>query len=139
MGKTKSLCAFYNPLSRHFVPTAPLTKGSLDRCASHINLILYTSEIESIGIGVTAMKKIISAFLCAVMLLLCCPVGAYAAGDVPMETTVSQSQESDQKEFSKGAKIAGFLVIFTISMGVTAFIIVRPKLKMLKEAREKNK
>ena len=41
-------------------------------------------------------------------------------------------------ELSKGAKIAGFLVIFTISMGVTAFIIIRPKLKMLKEARAKN-
>ena len=84
------------------------------------------------------MKKFISAFLCAVMLLLCVPANACAAGDAPMETTVTQSQESEEKELSKGAKIAGFLVIFTISMGVTAFIIVRPKLKMLKEAREKN-
>ncbi len=84
------------------------------------------------------MKKFITPFLCAVMLLLCCPVGAHAAGSAPVETTVSQSQESDQKELSKGAKIAGFLVIFTISMGMTAFIIVRPKLKMLKDAKEKN-
>ncbi len=84
------------------------------------------------------MKKFITPFLCAVMLLMCVPANACAAGDAPMETTVTQSQESDQKEFSKGAKIAGFLVIFTISMGVTAFIIVRPKLKILKEAREKN-
>lgn len=51
------------------------------------------------------------------------------------ESSVSE-QQTEEKESSRGMKIAGFLVIFTAAMGVTAYITAAPKLKMLKKNKQ---
>ena len=65
-------------------------------------------------------------------------ISAYAE---PMaETTgVSEHIQQDKEDStpSRGVKIAGFLVIFTVAMGTTAFIVVKPKLKKLKTTKKK--
>lgn len=73
--------------------------------------------------------------LLGLMLIFCCPVISIAA-----ETTIPATeivQETEDNEPSKTMKIVQFLVIFTVAMGVTAYIVVRPKLKLLKELKEK--
>lgn len=79
------------------------------------------------------MKRWICMLLCG-MVLMVCPAAVTAEGtSEPAAETVQQ----EDNEPSKGMKIAGFMAIFTVSMGVTGYIVVRPKLRMLKEAREK--
>ncbi len=82
------------------------------------------------------MKRLVCMLLCG-LVLASAPMAA-AVESISEATTVSASEESEHedKEISKGAKIAGFLGIFTVSMGVTAYIIIRPKLKRLKEIRK---
>ncbi len=83
------------------------------------------------------MKRWVCMILC-ILSLIVCPVSVSAEGTSDA-ASASAEEVQDDSEPSKGVKIAGFLVIFTISMGVTGYIVVRPKLKLLKDAREKNK
>ncbi|MBQ8688025.1 MAG: hypothetical protein IJ512_05700 [Ruminococcus sp.] len=81
------------------------------------------------------MKGKIYALLCCMMLMLSCPTGAASAETTtPVQEIV---QETEEEEPSKAMKIVQFLAIFTVAMGVTAYIVVRPKLKLLKEAKKK--
>ncbi len=79
------------------------------------------------------MKRFTIIIMCAVMLM---SLGVSVCAENTAETSeISVTAEAEDKGMSKGIKIAGFLGIFTLSMGVTAYIVMRPKLKMLKEAR----
>ncbi|MCD8219565.1 MAG: hypothetical protein LUC50_04245 [Ruminococcus sp.] len=55
-----------------------------------------------------------------------------AAETQPAETV----QESTSGGWTKGKKIAGFLVLFTIACGGTAYLVMRPSLKKLKETKQ---
>lgn len=83
------------------------------------------------------MKRWICIVLCTLSLIVC-PMAVSAEGTSDA-ASASAEEVQDDSEPSKGVKIAGFLVIFTMSMGVTGYIVVRPKLKLLKDARETNK
>lgn len=60
-----------------------------------------------------------------------------AESDRQAVTTISQANdEKNDKENAKGdkaKKIVIFLIIFTISGGITAFLVIRPSLKKLKK------
>lgn len=62
---------------------------------------------------------------------------ASAESDRQAVTTISQANdEKNDKENAKGdkaKKIVVFLIIFTISGGITAFLVIRPSLKKLKK------
>ncbi len=87
------------------------------------------------------MKKIIAAVLCSFVLILTgVQTAVYAENTAQYSDSaeaVQQETEEQEEGMSKGGKIAVFLGIFTVSMGVTAYIVMRPKLKMLKEAKGK--
>ena len=84
------------------------------------------------------MKKCISVLLCSLLLLLGGPViPAETETDVPVTETVQETQT--EKEPSKAGRIVQFLVIFTAAAGVTVWIVMRPKMKLLKEAREQTR
>lgn len=61
------------------------------------------------------------------------PAAAQAA-----ETTESVQTDETKKPASSGKtkKIVGVLCIFTVSCGVTAYLVMRPSLKKLKEAKQ---
>lgn len=89
------------------------------------------------------MKNKIAALLCGMLLLFCCPAffastetTAAPAAEIVQE---AETDDSGNNEPSKTMKIVQFLVIFTVAMGVTAYIVVRPKLKLLKEVQAKSK
>ncbi len=79
------------------------------------------------------MKRFTIIIMCAVM-LMGLGLGVCAENTAGTSET-SVTAEAEGEGMSKGTKIAGFLGIFTLSMGVTAYIVMRPQLKMLKEAR----
>ncbi|MDD6269963.1 MAG: hypothetical protein PUA84_07920 [Oscillospiraceae bacterium] len=86
------------------------------------------------------MKKIILITLCALALMLSCPLmNVSAAGENSgvASSTAVQSEQTDE-DSSKGRDIAVFLIIFTIAMGTTAIIVARPKLKKLREVRSES-
>lgn len=86
------------------------------------------------------MKKIILITLCALALMLSCPMMTFsAAGENSgvASSTAVQSEQTDE-DSSKGRDIAVFLIIFTIAMGTTAIIVARPKLKKLHEVRSES-
>ena len=61
------------------------------------------------------------------------PAAAQAA-----ETTESVQTDETKKAVSSGKtkKIVGVLCIFTVSCGVTAYLVMQPSLKKLKEAKQ---
>ncbi len=78
--------------------------------------------------------------LCCVLLCLCLQVGvlsATAAETTAVETT-SSSQTASEKDggLSKPVKILGFLAIFTVACAGTAYLVMRPSLQKLKEAKQ---
>lgn len=89
------------------------------------------------------MKQRILVLICSVFMLIGSAVTSISAYAEPMaETTgVSEHIQQDKEDStpSRGVKIAGFLVIFTVAMGTTAFIVVKPKLKKLKTTKNNNK
>ena len=85
------------------------------------------------------MKKIILMMLCALTLMLSCPMTTVsAAGENSGVTTTSAQSEQADENSSRGRDIAVFLIIFTVAMGTTAFIVARPKLKKLREVRSES-
>lgn len=58
-----------------------------------------------------------------------------AAETAPAQTAVTTEAQTG-KEPSKAVKIIGFLAIFTVACGVTAYLVMRPSLKKLKEAKQ---
>lgn len=76
--------------------------------------------------------------VCALSMLMLwgMPVGngASAAETAPAQTAVTTEAETEE-EPSKAVKIIGFLAIFTVACGVTAYMVMRPSLKKLKEAK----
>ncbi|MBQ8514679.1 MAG: hypothetical protein IJ496_04715 [Ruminococcus sp.] len=89
------------------------------------------------------MKNKIAALLCGMLLLFCGPAVPASAGTttaIPAAEIVQEAEETETgNEPSKTVKIVQFLVIFTVAMGVTAYIVVRPKLKLLKDAQAEAK
>ncbi len=82
------------------------------------------------------MKRLAMILMCAIMLT---GFGMNVSAENTEETAEVYTEAAEESnDMSKGVKIAGFLVIFTLSMGVTAYIVMRPKIKMLKEAKQKN-
>ena len=81
------------------------------------------------------MKRILIVFICAIILCIQGGICASAEETSAAESSVSE-QQTEEKESSRGMKIAGFLVIFTAAMGVTAYITAAPKLKMLKKNKQ---
>ncbi|MDD6270316.1 MAG: hypothetical protein PUA84_09725 [Oscillospiraceae bacterium] len=81
------------------------------------------------------MKRILIVFICAFMLCIQGGICVSAEETSAAESSVSE-QQTEEKESSRGMKIAGFLVIFTVAMGVTAYITAAPKLKMLKKNKQ---
>lgn len=87
------------------------------------------------------MKQRILVLICSLFMLIGSAVTSISAYAEPMAETTEVSehvQETDSSP-SRGVKIAGFLVIFTVAMGTTAFIVVKPKLKKLKTTKNNNK
>ncbi len=83
------------------------------------------------------MKRRILVLICSLFMLIGSAVTSISAYAEPMAETTEVSehvQETDSSP-SRGVKIAGFLVIFTVAMGTTAFIVVKPKLKKLKTTK----
>ncbi|MGN1403195.1 MAG: hypothetical protein ACI4XB_02610 [Ruminococcus sp.] len=60
--------------------------------------------------------------------------GVSAAETAPEQTVATEAQT--EEEPSKAVKIIGFLAIFTVACGVTAYVVMRPSLKKLKEAKQ---
>lgn len=60
--------------------------------------------------------------------------GVSAAETAPIQTTVTEEQKKDEP--SRTTRIVGFLAIFTVACGVTAYLVMRPSLKRLKEAKQ---
>ncbi len=85
------------------------------------------------------MKRRILAALLGIMLIFCIPVIPGASETTDVSTTEAVQQTEEEKEPSKTVRIVEFLAIFTVAMGVTAYIVVRPKLKVLKKAQEKTR
>ena len=86
------------------------------------------------------MKRRIAGIICVLFLYLCSMTALPVSADettAATETIETVQNENEEEGYSKGVKIAGFLGIFTVAMGVTAFIVVKPKLKMLKEIKNK--
>ncbi len=87
------------------------------------------------------MKRRIVGLICACILclynMIALPV--FAEEEPAVTESIEAIQETKEDGHSKNVKIAGFLIIFTVAMGITAFIVVRPKLKMLKEVNKKDK
>lgn len=84
------------------------------------------------------MKRRILALICSLFMLICCSmvsISVSAESAVETTTEVSDNVHETDSSPSRGVKIAGFLVIFTVAMGATAFIVARPKFKKLKEAK----
>lgn len=89
------------------------------------------------------MKRRILVLICSLFMLIgsaAISIGA-SAEPVAETTEVSEHIQQDKEDStpSRGVKIAGFLVIFTVAMGTTAFIVVKPKLKKLKTTKNNNK
>lgn len=61
--------------------------------------------------------------------------GVSAAETAPAQTAVTTEAQTEE-EPSKTVKIIGFLAIFTVACGVTAYVVMRPSLKKLKEAKQ---
>ncbi len=87
-------------------------------------------------------RKLLTAMLCGIMLLFCgmyCVGVIQAAAETSTVTTISETMDNDtaedEQELSKTMRIVQFLVIFTIAMGTTAYLVVRPKLKLLKDMK----
>ena len=81
------------------------------------------------------MKRILIVFICAFMLCMQGGICVSAAESSAAESSVSE-QQTEENDSSRGMKIAGFLVIFTAAMGVTACITAAPKLKKLKKDKQ---
>lgn len=82
------------------------------------------------------MKRLAMIFMCAVMFT---GFGMNVSAENTEETAEVYAEAAEESEgMSKGVKMAGFMAIFTLSMGITAYIVMRPKVKMLKEAKQKN-
>lgn len=58
-----------------------------------------------------------------------------SAEDIHTEET-SVSRQQTEESSSRSVKIAGFLVIFTVAMGVTAYFTAAPKLKKIKKLKK---
>lgn len=74
--------------------------------------------------------------VCISVLLLCgMPMenAVFAAEAATVQTTVTEVQTKDAP--SKTVKMVGFLAIFTVACGGTAYLVMRPSLKKLKEAK----
>lgn len=84
------------------------------------------------------MKYKITVLICALFICLCSVTTPLSLAAEPA-TEIAQTQHKAEESTSKGAKIAGFLIIFTAAMGTTAFIVARPKLKKLKEIKKQSK
>lgn len=87
------------------------------------------------------MKRRILVLICSLFMLIgsaAISIGA-SAEPVAETTEVSEHVQETDSSPSRGVKIAGFLVIFTVAMGTTAFIVVKPKLKKLKTTKNNNK
>lgn len=82
-------------------------------------------------------KKQFFYAICAGLLFVCS--FSLLAGNVSavesVETQPVQTDQSQTEQWTKGQKIAGFLVIFTVFCGGTAYLVMRPSLKKLKEAK----
>lgn len=87
------------------------------------------------------MKCRIVGLICACVLCLYNTIAlpVFAEEEPSVTGSIETIQETEEDGHSKNAKIAGFLIIFTVAMGITAFIVVRPKLKVLKEVNKKDK
>lgn len=76
--------------------------------------------------------------VCALSMLMLwgMPVGngVSAAETAPAQTAVTTEVQTEE-EPSKAVKIIGFLAIFTVACCVTAYMVMRPSLKKLKEAK----
>ncbi|MGN0630163.1 MAG: hypothetical protein ACI4JN_02435 [Ruminococcus sp.] len=81
------------------------------------------------------MKRVFTIFLCAFMLFIQSGICVSAEETSAAESSVSE-QQTDESGSSRGMKIAGFLVIFTAAMGVTAYFTAAPKLKRLKKDKQ---
>lgn len=82
------------------------------------------------------MKRLAMILMCAVMLT---GYSMNVSAENTKETAEVYAETAEESEgVSKGVKIAGFMAIFTLSMGITAYIVMRPKIKMLKEAKQNN-
>ena len=65
-------------------------------------------------------------------------IPAAAAETAAPQTTAAESQSSDNaKDSGKTKQIV--IVVFTVSCGVTAFLVMQPSLKKLKAAKEQAK
>lgn len=84
------------------------------------------------------MRHKITVFICALFMCLCSVTIPLSVAAEPV-TEIAETQHKAEESTSKGAKIAGFLIIFTAAMGSTAFIVARPKLKKLKEIKKQIK
>lgn len=73
---------------------------------------------------------------CVASLCVMSSLPAFAAETEPAQTTASASEE---KETGKTGKILGFLAIFTVACGGTAYLVMRPSLRKLREAKEQAK
>lgn len=89
------------------------------------------------------MKQWILVLFCSLFMIICSAMISISASAEPVAETTEfsehiQEQVKDSSP-SRGVKIAGFLVIFTVAMGTTAFIVVKPKLKKLKATKNDNR
>lgn len=91
------------------------------------------------------MKKWFASLLCCLICLTgTLPVTISAMAEEAAVTTsatdsLDESADTEEEQPSKTVRILEFLGIFTVAAGVTAFIVIRPKWKMLKEIRQQQK
>lgn len=81
------------------------------------------------------MKRLLTVILCAFTLLMCGGI-CVSAEDIHTEETSVSRQQTEEEGPSRSVKIAGFLVIFTLAMGVTAYFTAAPKLKKIKKLKK---
>lgn len=78
------------------------------------------------------MKRTLIVLICAFMLCIH-SAAVVSAESTAVSETAESVQQTEESGSSRGVKIAGFLVIFTVAAGATAYITAAPKLKKLKK------
>ncbi len=79
------------------------------------------------------MKRL-CCVLASVLMLWGLSVGTVYAEETTAFTEAVVSEED--ADAGKAGKIVGFLAIFTVVCGTTAYLVMRPSLKRLKEAKK---
>lgn len=87
------------------------------------------------GESMTWWKRVLCLVCSCLCLGLAIPWTVQAAED----TETTEVVEEEEEEASKGEKIAGFLIIFTICFVAAAYAVMRPSLKKLKAAKQAQK